>query len=254
MNDILNPESKNYIFKGNIHGLGEPMWVGRTLKILSLLPNGYIEKLIEKDPETIYKVYNFETIYDEAVLSNNKDLLKLFGMNKQDTNTQRYWLNSLISLSDYLYLLEDGVLNKEKVLNDSDSEIYIYSIIRKFTKNYTKPLVLGLSISQEMKMRFDENFILKEDIASIEFFLDRDIYGRQLSKLIIEENKEKINRLSLDDIGKKLKLINDKLTKIEEDYNLLLSKKDGKYSDNYYKNAQLIKYYATIKSFLENKL
>jgi len=103
-------------------------------------------------------------------------------------------------------------------------------------------------------MRFDENFILKEDIASIEFFLDRDIYGRQLSKLIIEENKEKINRLSLDDIGKKLKLINDKLTKIEEDYNLLLSKKDGKYSDNYYKNAQLIKYYATIKSFLENKL
>lgn len=135
MKSILNPESKNYIFKDTIHGIGLPLWVSRTLIILDNLPVDYLNKIMMKDPETIYKLYTFNLIYDEAVLTKNEDLLKIFYLEKNDYNAQRYWLNSLKSLSDYLYLIEDGVINNSK--NTDYSENYIYSIIEDFYDDKT---------------------------------------------------------------------------------------------------------------------
>ncbi len=243
MKERLNPESKNYIFKNRIEENGLLMSVERLLGILETLTEDFLDRILLKDPKSIYELYNFKTIQEKACNEKNKRLIILLGeTTTSDLKNQSSWLKLLSSLSD--------LLHSDSEEYDMTSEAYIYSLIDKYTFNYTKTDVTKTSFSFEIKNKVREDFLLKDDFEDIDFFMKRKTYGKILAAGVIKERKDYLNKLTKEEAKIILNTIRLKILKYDTELEIL---KDNK-NDYYYKVCHLIKYYIYIETILEYKI
>lgn len=243
MKERLNPESKYYIFKNRIEGNGLSISVERLLGILETLTEDFLDKILLKDPKSIYELYNFKTIQEKAYNEKNKKLIILLGeTTTSDFKNQSSWLNSLLSLSD--------LLHSDSEEYDMTSEAYVYSLIEKYTFNYTKVDFIKTSFSFEVKNKVGENLLLKDDLKDIDFFMKRKTYGKILATGVIKERRDYLKKLTKEEAKLILNTVTLKILKYDTELEIL---KDNK-NDYYYKICHLIKYYVYIETILEYKV
>lgn len=241
MKDRLNPVHSSYIFKNVLSGKGLPIWANKTLNILDCLPEETLDKILDKDPKSIYELYNFKTIKEKATFDNNKKLRTLLEeITGSDTDNQSTWLNSLSSLSELLNP------NKENLT----AEAYIYSKIEEYTSDYTKVPFFKTTFTFEIKNRVRDNFLLKNDFEDIQFFFDRRTYGKVLATGVVENRKGYLRDLSIEEAKDILKKISEKVAFYDNELNTI-NENDKSY---YYQIIHLIKYYSYMETVLSYKV